>query len=190
MRYLWIIAFSVGFLSFGESEQAENAYILKYKELAISEMARSGIPASIKLAQAIVESNSGRSLLASRANNHFGIKCKSWWEGACYYYTDDDRDQRGNLIPSCFRRYSSPFESYTDHTSFLQSSERYASLFSFLPADYRGWAEGLSKCGYATDPDYARKLIHTIEKYRLHQFDVMPANKQNVHFSDGAEASG
>ena len=167
---LLIVALSV--LSFRSPDTPQARYIELYKDLAIAEMERTGVPASIKLAQAIVESNSGQSLLAGRANNHFGIKCKSYWQGGRYFYADDDRDHRGRLIPSCFRRYDSAQASYTDHSDFLRNSVRYAELFDLPATDYRGWAHGLKKCGYATDPSYARKLIHTIESLGLDQWDV------------------
>jgi len=159
-------------LSFKPIKSPEEIYIQAYKELAISEMHRTGVPASIKLAQAIVETNSGQSILAGRANNHFGIKCKSYWEGGRYFYADDDRDQYGRLTASCFRRYGSAAESYTDHSNFLRYSERYAELFEYAQTDYRNWAHGLKKCGYATDPSYAKKLIATIESLGLNRWDA------------------
>ena len=146
-------------------------YVEEHKELAISEMHRSGIPASIKLAQAIVETNSGRSVLATRAKNHFGIKCKSYWEGPRYFYTDDDRDDNGNLVPSCFRMYDSVEDSFRDHSDFLVNSERYALLFDGGSRDYVHWATGLQQCGYATDTNYSRRLMSIVEKYNLDAFD-------------------
>ena len=154
-------------LSFSTVDLTDELYIDQYSGLALAEEARSGIPASIKLAQALIESSGGRSVLATRANNHFGIKCKSYWSGSRYFYTDDDRDSDGNLVPSCFRMYDSAESSYTDHSNFLTSSERYDILFATPANDYKAWAEGLLKCGYATDPSYAKKLIKVIEKYRL-----------------------
>ena len=153
------------------SDEQEMEYIEYYKYLAIDEMSRSGIPASIILAQAMVESDCGRSLLAQRANNHFGIKCKSWWEGEKYYYTDDDRDASGKLIPSCFRLYTSVEESFVDHTEFLVNSDRYRELFNYAKTDYVNWAKGLKACGYATDKRYAHKLINKIEQYDLDEYD-------------------
>ena len=134
-------------------------------------MHASGIPASIKLAQALVESDAGRSVLALRANNHFGIKCKSWWTGGEYYYADDDRDTSGRLTTSCFRIYDSAEESFNDHSEFLRSSSRYASLFLTARSDYKAWARGLQTCGYASSPQYANRLIQVIEKYRLFELD-------------------
>ena len=132
----------------------------------------SGIPASIKLAQALVESDAGRSVLAKRANNHFGIKCKSWWTGGQYFYADDDRDARGRLTASCFRIYDSAEESFIDHSAFLRNSERYARLFEVPITDYQSWAEGLQACGYATSHNYAKELVAVIEKYKLQTFDT------------------
>lgn len=159
------------FLSFGSPADPGVIYIEKHLDLAIQENKRSGIPVSIKLAQAIVESGNGKSILASRANNHFGIKCKSSWTGPRYFYTDDDRDEYGNLVPSCFRMYPSPEDSYRDHSDFLMGSERYDALFNLESGDYKGWAEGLLTCGYATNPAYARKLINKIEQYQLYKYD-------------------
>lgn len=153
-----------------ENDAAEIDYIHTYHYLAIEEMQEYGIPASIKLAQAMVESDAGRSVLATRANNHFGIKCKSWWTGGQYFYADDDINAAGQLTASCFRIYDSAQQSFEDHSLFLTSSERYASLFG-LGIDYHKWATGLQECGYATNPRYARKLIQIIEKYRLYELD-------------------
>ena len=146
-------------------------YISKYKDLAIVEMHRSGIPASIILAQALHESNAGKSPLATKANNHFGIKCKSYWTGDTYYHKDDDLDNRGRLIESCFRSYDTAVESYVDHSNFLLESDRYDPLFTIDKDDYVAWAWGLKQCGYATDPNYAVKLIKLINKYDLKSYD-------------------
>lgn len=154
-----------------EDEIAELQYIHTYKLLAVEEMKEYGIPASIKLAQALVESDAGRSVLATRANNHFGIKCKTWWNGGQYFYADDDLDHSGELTASCFRIYNSAQESFRDHSLFLKSSERYVSLFGYEISDYHKWANGLQECGYATNPRYCKKLIQVIEKYRLFELD-------------------
>ena len=149
-------------------------YINSYKEIAIQEMHRTGIPASIKLAQGLLESDWGRSDLAKSANNHFGIKCGGSWDGSTFYKEDDDRDHRGKLIKSCFRSFSSPTESYMAHSDFLTDPKkqyRYGFLFEYNSTDYRSWAKGLKKSGYATDPKYPDKLISIIEKYNLDQFD-------------------
>lgn len=147
------------------------AYIEQYKEVAIIEMHRSGIPASITLAQALVESRYGTSALATEANNHFGIKCKSYWKGFTYYHKDDDFDNNGNLIQSCFRSYDSVLDSYVDHSNFLMRTPWYKELFTYPKTDYVSWAKGLKKCGYATNPKYANMLISKIEAFQLNQYD-------------------
>ncbi len=128
-------------------------------------MERYGIPASITMAQGILESNSGNSNLSTRSNNHFGIKCKSSWQGAKVYHDDDAKDE-------CFRAYSSVEESYADHAEFLDNSPRYDSLFDLSSSDYKGWAHGLKKAGYATAPDYAERLIKIIEDSDLQILDL------------------
>jgi flagellum-specific peptidoglycan hydrolase FlgJ len=170
-RFIYLLLASI-FFSFGTIEDAEVVYIKSHLPLALKEQQRTGIPASIKLAQAFIESNRGTSVLASRANNHFGIKCKSYWTGSRYFYTDDDKDADGNLIPSCFRMYKSTQDSFEDHSNFLMNSERYDELFTYEQSDYKKWANGLLKCGYATDIRYANKIIEVIEKYSLHQYDT------------------
>lgn len=140
-------------------------YIARYKEIAIQEMERSGIPASITLAQGIHESAFGNSELARKAKNHFGIKCTKDWEGKTMYKWDDEARK------SCFRFYSSAEDSYVDHTDFLMNRRHYAFLFEYKRDDYKRWAKGLRKAGYATDPRYPDKLIKTIEKYQLQQYD-------------------
>ena len=154
---------------------AEDRYIQNYKDIAIAEMHRSGIPASIKLAQGLLESQAGKSPLAVKANNHFGIKCKKTWLGPTYYKKDDDRDHKGKLLESCFRAYDFDHQSYIDHTNFLLHRERYKDLFSYGRQDYVNWAIGLKRCGYATDRKYAQKLIKTIENYNLAQYDLEEA---------------
>jgi len=132
--------------------------------LAVSEMRRSGIPASITMAQAILESDIGRSDLATIANNHFGIKCHKTWEGKRFYYDDDEKDE-------CFRVYSDPVSSFHDHSIFLLTRDRYKGLFELDPMDYKAWARGLKSAGYATNPRYAQLLIRIIEEEKLYQFD-------------------
>ncbi len=161
-----------------DDEVIEWRYINLYRNMAISEMQRYGIPASIILAQALVESDAGRSVLAVRANNHFGIKCKSWWSGGKYYYADDDSDNSGRLAPSCFRIYDSPQASFEDHSIFLSASDRYTSLFTYGSQNYRAWAYGLQEDGYATDPNYASRIIRVIEKYRLYDLDVSTSSNE------------
>jgi hypothetical protein len=140
------------------------SYINTYKDLAISEMARTGVPASITLAQGMIESGNGKSSLAVEANNHFGIKCHNDWKGPTVKHHDDKRNE-------CFRKYSSPAESFRDHSDFLSKTPRYSGLFDLSSTDYKGWAKGLKKAGYATNPDYANMLIRKIEEYGLHKFD-------------------
>lgn len=138
-------------------------YINQYKDDAIRDMIKTGVPASITLAQACLESSNGKSKLAMEANNHFGIKCSNW-TGPTFIQDDDRKDE-------CFRKYNSVLESYDDHSYFLRSRPRYASLFELEKTDYKGWAHGLKKAGYATDPSYAERLIKIIEEYQLYQLD-------------------
>jgi len=157
-----------------KSGNAQLDYIQNYRNAAIIEMDRGGVPASIILAQGILESNSGQSELAIHANNHFGIKCSSGWKGKTYHKKDDDRDKNGDLIESCFRRYDNVSESFYDHGEFLRDprkSNRYGFLFNLDRTDYKGWARGLQSAGYATSSDYADKLINLIERYELFNFD-------------------
>ena len=142
------------------------SYIETYKELAIEQMERYHIPASITLAQGLFESAAGQSALSLRSNNHFGIKCGTGWNGKKTYHDDDARGE-------CFRVYSSVRASYEDHSLFLKNRSRYASLFDLPQTDYRGWANGLKKAGYATNPQYAQRLIDLIERYRLYEYDRM-----------------
>jgi len=146
-------------------------YIDDYKDIAIAEMHRTGVPASIKLAQGMHESGLGKSALAVDAKNHFGIKCKKYWMGRKYYHIDDDYDDRGKLTESCFRAYSNEMDSYIDHSNFLKMRKHYAVLFTYPVTDFKKWAFGLKKCGYATDKRYSQKLINKIEKYNLNQLD-------------------
>lgn len=139
-------------------------YIAKYKELAIRQMKKYKIPASIILAQACLESADGRSTLATKANNHFGIKCHSSWKGKTYRRDDDRRNE-------CFRKYPTIEDSYKDHSEFLKNGKRYSKLFSLPLRDYRKWAKGLKEAGYATDPHYAEVLIKIIEDYQLYRYD-------------------
>lgn len=159
------------FSSYYSSDEAADYYIDQYKDLAIIEMYRTGIPASITLAQGLHESNYGRSPLAREAKNHFGIKCKNDWFGKTFYHKDDDYDQKGVLQPSCFRSYNTDIDSYVDHSNFLMSRDHYSTLFLLSKFDYKGWAHGLKTSGYATDPGYASKLISKIERYGLNQYD-------------------
>jgi flagellum-specific peptidoglycan hydrolase FlgJ len=163
-------------------------YIETYKWAAIDEMVRSGIPASVTMAQAIIESNGGTSTLARESNNHFGIKCKSYWSGSTYYHPDDDRDASGKLIPSCFRQYEDVLASYKDHSDFLMKTQHYQGLFGYQKTAYREWSKGLQLCGYATDVKYADKLIRTIELYGLAELDyytVQYVPKDELIIRDG-----
>lgn len=154
-----------------ERKSAQLEYIETYKAIAIAEMHRTGIPASITLGQAIHESQWGTSRLATNSNNHFGIKCKSYWKGMTFYHKDDDYDKNNKLIESCFRKYDTVLESYVDRSNFLRESSRYAVLFTYEKDDYNSWAWGLQNCGYATDPNYARSLIRIIEELNLNEQD-------------------
>lgn len=156
------------------------SYIDEYKNLAISEMHATGIPASITLAQGILESGAGKSTLARSSNNHFGIKCKSHWTGRKVYHTDDAPNE-------CFRSYSSAYDSYKDHSDFLSNNARYRSLFNLSHTDYKGWAKGLKAAGYATAPDYAHRLIGIIENYDLHRYDH--ANKNSTLYASHSQNS-
>ena len=160
-----------------------NAYINNYKGIAQSNMREYGIPSSIIIAQGILESGSGTGTLCMNANNHFGIKCHTGWEGPSVKH-DDDSDQE------CFRKYSHPSESYRDHALFLTGRARYNSLFSLKKDDYKAWARGLKNAGYATDPKYPDKLISLIERYRLDRYDaeVMDKNFNPTDYASNDES--
>lgn len=143
----------------------QEQYVRTYSKVAVSEMYRSGIPASITLAQGLLESGAGKSRLATEGNNHFGIKCHSNWTGDRIYHDDDRKGE-------CFRKYRNASESFRDHSDFLRYKDRYKFLFDLEITDYKGWATGLKKAGYATDPAYSRKLIKIIEDYKLYEYDV------------------
>lgn len=148
------------------SNNARKDYIKEYSTIAIEQMMAFNIPASITLAQGILESGAGNSLLAQSSNNHFGIKCGGSWNGKTSFHDDDRKNE-------CFRAYPEVIESYIDHSKFLTSNQRYASLFNFETEDYKSWANGLSKAGYATNPHYAKRLIQLIEEEELYQYDRM-----------------
>ena len=152
--------------------QQTTDYISTYLNLASFESARSGIPVSIILAQGILESQCGKSKLAQIGNNHFGIKWSNAADGDYITQYDDDKDKRGNRMPSRFIKYGSAEESFRHHSDFLMSRERYSSLFKLSRTDYRSWAKGLSACYYASDPQYANKLINMIENSRLNELDI------------------
>ncbi len=157
-------------------------YIYKYKNIAQYEMQQHGVPASITLAQGILESGAGQGDLTQRANNHFGIKCHNW-KGEKVYHDDDKKGE-------CFRKYTNPADSFRDHSLFLSGRNRYASLFKLKPTNYKGWAKGLRKAGYATDSKYPKKLISIIERYKLYQYDTVskiniPTNTKSYTVQQG-----
>lgn len=156
------------FSAFNAKAESRKEFIKRYKHLAVKEMERTGIPASIKLAQAILESGCGDSDLSTKANNHFGIKCHDW-TGPTFTMDDDSPDE-------CFRKYKTPEQSWVDHSTFLTTRSRYAGLFSIPTTDYKGWAKGLKAAGYATNPKYADLLIKVIEDEELYKFDKLIEN--------------
>ncbi|MCB9361102.1 MAG: glucosaminidase domain-containing protein [Flavobacteriales bacterium] len=158
-----------------ERRQTREEYIQKFKDLAIKEMHHSGVPASITLAQGILESGDGNSPLAVYGKNHFGIKCHSGWTGKTMHLDDDEKNE-------CFRKYNDVYDSYKDHSEFLKTRSRYAFLFDLKITDYKGWAKGLKKAGYATNPKYPDLLIGLIEKHKLYEYDnyaKVPPRKLN-----------
>ena len=157
-------------------------YINTYKQLAVDEMLRTGVPAAIKLAQGIHETQAGQSDLVTRSNNHFGIKCKTGWQGDKVYHDDDERGE-------CFRSYSSANDSYMDHSNFLKNSQRYSILFQLDPADYKGWAYGLKKAGYATNIKYSQILIKLIEEYNLQVYSLVAMGKATAEETQMAGVS-
>ena len=169
----FLLAFSLSLFSCSVNKQVVSStgsgltageYINTYKDLAVSEMKRTGIPASITLAHGMIESDFGQSRLAREGNNHFGIKCHSDWTGATIRHNDDRRNE-------CFRKYTKAEGSFYDHSDFLKSESRYRFLFDIDPTEYKVWARGLKKAGYATNPDYANMLIRKIEENNLWYFD-------------------
>ena len=146
-------------------------YIDNYSEIAKEEMVQYGIPASITLAQGILESGAGRSALSKKSNNHFGIKCHKGWTGQRVFHDDDE-------LQECFRKYKDPKYSFRDHSLFLTQRSRYEGLFAYKKNDYKSWAKGLRKAGYATDPKYPQKLINIIETYQLYSYDVEVLGKK------------
>lgn len=165
----------ISFLLASFAGKAQNAEVIKnyidtYKDLAIAEMQRTGVPAAITLAQGIHESGAGMSKLVLASNNHFGIKCKSNWTGESIKHDDDARGE-------CFRKYPKPEDSYRDHSDFLKNGQRYAFLFQLDPTDYSGWANGLKQAGYATNPKYPQVLIKTVEDYGLQEYTYIALGK-------------
>ena len=159
--YLFIILIT---FSVSAQELSSEDYIQKFHEIAIDEMHSYGIPASITLAQGILESGNGNSQLSKKSKNHFGIKCHKGWAGKKVYHDDDEENE-------CFRKYKKVSDSYRDHSEFLKNRDRYAFLFDYKMTDYKSWAKGLKKAGYATNPHYADKLIELIERFDLAQYD-------------------
>jgi len=164
LKYCFILLFYIPTIVFAQKKISRADYIAKYSEIAIRQMKTQGVPASIILAQGLLESDNGNSKLAVKANNHFGIKCHKSWSGPTFYQDDDEKNE-------CFRKYSNPEKSYRDHSDFLRGARRYSSLFDLKPTDYKGWAHGLKKAGYATNPNYATMLIKIIEDNKLYAFD-------------------
>lgn len=162
-----LLAFSILFsgISYIYAKQDNEAYIKRYCKIAMREMNDYGIPASITLAQGILESAAGTSKLAVKANNHFGIKCHNDWSGEKIYHDDDKKNE-------CFRKYDHAEESFIDHSEFLKNRARYSFLFELDKTDYKAWAKGLKEAGYATDPNYPKRLIELIERYNLHKYDI------------------
>lgn len=187
MRMFIVIFVVFPYCEFGIAQHkrlSREQYITMYKDIAIREMKRSGIPASITLAQGILESGDGNSTLARKANNHFGIKCHNDWKGKKVYHDDDAKNE-------CFRKYRNADESFVDHSDFLMYRSRYRFLFDLDPADYKGWARGLKKAGYATSPTYARKLIRIIEENQLYKYDdhdLMVKNQPRIETGQALES--
>ncbi len=169
LRILLIMILLTGRV-FAQSPAQVTAYINTYKALAIAEMQRSGVPASIILAQGVHETGAGTSDLVIASNNHFGIKCKTGWTGQVVYHDDDARGE-------CFRGYALAADSYRDHSDYLSQTPRYASLFKLSPEDYTGWAYGLKRAGYATNPKYPQILIKLIEDYDLQKYSLIALGK-------------
>ena len=176
--FLLLVLFSVKTFAQLRSD-AINEYIQTYQSIAIEEMKKSGVPASITLAQGILETDAGKSDLVLSSNNHFGIKCKSIWKGEKVYHDDDFKGE-------CFRKYPTAADSYSDHSDYLRTGTRYASLFQLDPENYKGWAKGLRAAGYATNPRYADVLIDYIEKYSLNQYTLIAMGKLEPIAADSA----
>jgi LysM repeat protein len=166
-KFYFVLAIALaGKLCYAQPAAVIKEYILKYKDLAIEEMKRSGVPASITLAQGVHETFAGQSALVIKSNNHFGIKCKSTWTGESVSHDDDAPRE-------CFRKYPSPADSYRDHSDFLRNGPRYSFLFNLDPTDYEGWAYGLKKAGYATNPKYPQVLIKLIRDFQLQDYTLI-----------------
>lgn len=170
-QFIYIVCWMMlGVIQLQAQSLTTETYIQQYKDLAIAEMKRTGLPAAIKLAQAILESQSGNSMLALTANNHFGIKCKTEWTGGKTYKDDDEKGE-------CFRVYASAEQSFIDHSDFLKNRPYYATLFTLDPMDVEAWAYGLKKAGYATAPAYPQRILKIINDYQLEQFNAAALGK-------------
>jgi len=167
-------------ININHSNRNVEEYTSLYADKAVTEMQRTGVPASITLAQGIIESDYGRSRLAVKGNNHFGVKCHSSWKGKRIFHDDDRRNE-------CFRKYDSAEESFRDHSDFLVNGSRYDFLFELRPDDFKGWAKGLKKAGYATNPRYASMLIRTIEENKLYLYDNISSYSRATANSAGKE---
>lgn len=172
MKWIFSLVCIICFMQLPAQNGKTIAYIDQYKEIAIEEMIRSGVPAAITLAQAVLESQSGESDLVKRSNNHFGIKCKTEWTGAKTYHDDDAKGE-------CFRVYDNPAASFKDHSDFLKTRAHYQFLFKLSPTDTEGWAKGLKKAGYATAPTYAQKLLKIVKDYQLDQYNTIALARMN-----------
>ncbi len=186
MKYFTTTLFLLSFVFLSHAQSLNTsylAYIEQYHKIAMQQQKEHGIPASITLAQGLLESGAGRSVLATEGNNHFGIKCHEW-TGKKIYRDDDAKNE-------CFRKYKHARESYEDHSLFLVNRPRYSALFTLQITDYVGWAHGLKAAGYATDPAYAQKLINLIELYELHQYDLKTtAGKETAIITAKDEVAG
>jgi flagellum-specific peptidoglycan hydrolase FlgJ len=169
-QFVTLLFFLFSFKALFAQKEKVNMYIAQFNEIAIQEMIRTGVPASITLAQGILESQSGESDLVKRSNNHFGIKCKPEWTGPRTYHDDDEKGE-------CFRVYATPEESYKDHSDFLKTRSHYNFLFKIDPLNYEAWAKGLQKAGYATLSTYPQKLIKIINEYNLNDYTKMALKK-------------
>lgn len=179
-NYFLLLILALGTLAAkSQGREVIREYINSYRLIAIEEMQRTGVPAAIKLAQGIHETTAGTSDLVQRSNNHFGIKCKSNWTGESVSHTDDAPDE-------CFRKYPNAEDSYRDHSNFLKNNQRYAALFRLNGEDYRGWAYGLKKAGYATNPKYPLLLIKLIEEYGLQDYTLMALGKKEIPLQEWA----
>ncbi|MEQ1623417.1 MAG: glucosaminidase domain-containing protein [Sediminibacterium sp.] len=175
-QLVFIFMLALSTMANAQREKVQN-YVNQYKDLAMAEMRRTGVPASITLAQAILESQSGESKLAQKSNNHFGIKCKTEWTGEKTYHDDDLRQE-------CFRVYPTVEDSFKDHSDFLKNREYYTALFKLDPTDDKGWAYGLKKAGYATEKTYPTRLLKLIEDFELHQYSVQALENKDLPISN------